>query len=132
MSIVTIFQHRILLIFIPPLLVFCSLSKPCLHSEYPPTHTLTHSHPLSFPFLSFPLLYPRSPWGLLFFFQIHLSALPPFMCPCREENEKKEGGGVGERGMCALIYFIRVLVAQKLLNSTSLDVRGLCRLYPVE
>lgn len=58
-----------------------------LYSEYPHTPTPIRS-PLSI------LFFIRgSPGGLLFFFQMRFSALPPLVCPCRKgewEREKRE------------------------------------------
>lgn len=86
----SIFQHRILLIFIPPLLVFGSLSASILKTLL----LSPHFHPLSFPFLSF--LYAGAPWGPLFFFQIRLSAFSLHVS--RQGGEWERRGG-GERGV---------------------------------
>lgn len=115
MSNVTIFQHRTLLIFIPPVLVFCSLSTFILN-------TPIHPHPsslLSIPFLSF--LYPGIPMGTpVFLSNVLLCASSPRVSiqGAEREEKKKEGGGVGARGIYALICFIRILEAQRLLSST--------------
>lgn len=124
-SIVTIFQHRMLLIFIPPLLVFGSLSDSIPNTPLLPT---LPSSLLSIPFLSL--------CGIPMGTPVFLSNPPlRFLPSCVHAGRRMRKRGRRRArcwGICALIYFIRLLVAQRLLNSTSLDVWGLWRWYPEE
>lgn len=117
-SIVTLFQHRMLLIFIPPLLVFGSLSACILNTPLLPT---LPSSLLPIPFLSL--------CGIPMGTPVFLSNPPlRFLPSCVHAGRRMRRRGRRRAscwGICALIYFIRLLVAQRLLNSTSLDVRAL-------